>query len=295
MLPCFDLFSFEVCVSDPFCSGASSLRAVPTAAKPAATAAFFATCVSFAPALETEVFFFDFTAFLVFAVFLVFALAAARFAEDLDLVRLVAFFMFSPGSLDLLVWIISAPLAAQFSKNSEQIAKYTSEFQGRHPAQHTTPPAEGVPVSGLTNTTPTHRLDAATPTRAVRTHDRLRLSTRGITGPDSTPRGHSRRGRARHCRAGPGLRGIEALVCGVSSRPSFGTSAAHELSARCLTIRVTSVSRMRAPIRSERLQVILPADEIEAIEDFRYKARMPSLAAAVRELLRRGLASDKED
>jgi hypothetical protein len=89
-------------------------------------------------------------------------------------------------------------------------------------------------------------------------------------------------------------------VCGVSSafqRPSFGTSAAHESLARCLTIRVTSVSRMRTPIflRSERLQVILPADEIEAIEDFRYKARMPSLAAAVRELLRRGLASDKED
>lgn len=57
------------------------------------------------------------------------------------------------------------------------------------------------------------------------------------------------------------------------------------------------MSRMRTPIllRSERLQVILPADEIEAIEDFRYKARMPSLAAAVRELLRRGLALDKED
>jgi hypothetical protein len=62
-------------------------------------------------------------------------------------------------------------------------------------------------------------------------------------------------------------------------------------------MRVKSVSRMRTPIflRSERLQVILPADEIDAIKGFGYKARMPSLAAAVRELLRRGLASDKED
>ena len=36
-------------------------------------------------------------------------------------------------------------------------------------------------------------------------------------------------------------------------------------------------------------------DEIRAIEDFRYKAQIPSPAAAVRELLRRGLASDKEE
>jgi hypothetical protein len=43
--------------------------------------------------------------------------------------------------------------------------------------------------------------------------------------------------------------------------------------------------------RTERLQVILPTDEVAAIDEFRYPARMPSRAAAVRELLRRGLAS----
>jgi hypothetical protein len=45
--------------------------------------------------------------------------------------------------------------------------------------------------------------------------------------------------------------------------------------------------------RSQRLQVFLQSDELAAINDFRYRARMPSLAAAVRELLRRGLASPK--
>ena len=41
--------------------------------------------------------------------------------------------------------------------------------------------------------------------------------------------------------------------------------------------------------RTERLQVVLPGDELAAIDDFRFKTRMPSRAAAVRELLRRGL------
>jgi hypothetical protein len=43
--------------------------------------------------------------------------------------------------------------------------------------------------------------------------------------------------------------------------------------------------------RSERLQVILPVEELAAIDEFRYRVRMPTRAAAVRELLRRGLAS----
>jgi hypothetical protein len=47
--------------------------------------------------------------------------------------------------------------------------------------------------------------------------------------------------------------------------------------------------------RTERLQVILPTDEAAAIDEFRYRARMPRLAAAVRELLRRGLASVEKD
>lgn len=42
--------------------------------------------------------------------------------------------------------------------------------------------------------------------------------------------------------------------------------------------------------RTERLQIFVQTDELAAIDDFRFKARMPSRAAAVRELLRRGLA-----
>jgi hypothetical protein len=42
--------------------------------------------------------------------------------------------------------------------------------------------------------------------------------------------------------------------------------------------------------RGERLQVMLTPDELAALDDFRFKARMPSRASAVRELLRRGLA-----
>jgi hypothetical protein len=37
---------------------------------------------------------------------------------------------------------------------------------------------------------------------------------------------------------------------------------------------------------------MLSADELAAIETWRYDARMPSRAAAVRELLRRGLAAE---
>jgi len=44
--------------------------------------------------------------------------------------------------------------------------------------------------------------------------------------------------------------------------------------------------------RPERLQVMLSAEELTALENFRVDKRMPSRAAAVRELLRRGLASE---
>ena len=42
--------------------------------------------------------------------------------------------------------------------------------------------------------------------------------------------------------------------------------------------------------REERLQIMLEADEMKAVDDFRFKYRLPSRAAAVRELLKRGLA-----
>jgi hypothetical protein len=43
--------------------------------------------------------------------------------------------------------------------------------------------------------------------------------------------------------------------------------------------------------RGERLQIMLSPEELEALDDFRFKHRMPSSAAAVRDLLRMGLAS----
>ncbi|MCT7375455.1 hypothetical protein [Chelativorans salis] len=43
--------------------------------------------------------------------------------------------------------------------------------------------------------------------------------------------------------------------------------------------------------RPERLQIMLSPEELQALEDFRFENRMPSRAAAVRELLRRGLQS----
>ena len=44
--------------------------------------------------------------------------------------------------------------------------------------------------------------------------------------------------------------------------------------------------------RGERLQVMLDANELTAIDDFRFAQRMPSRAAAVRELMRRGLSAE---
>ena len=44
--------------------------------------------------------------------------------------------------------------------------------------------------------------------------------------------------------------------------------------------------------RDERLQIMLTPDELSALDDFRFKHRMPSRAAAVRELLKRGLAGE---
>ncbi|MFN3401795.1 MAG: hypothetical protein ACK4Z4_15755 [Ferrovibrio sp.] len=41
--------------------------------------------------------------------------------------------------------------------------------------------------------------------------------------------------------------------------------------------------------RAERLQIMLTQEELSALDDWRFKRQMPSRAAAVRELLRRGL------
>lgn len=42
--------------------------------------------------------------------------------------------------------------------------------------------------------------------------------------------------------------------------------------------------------RGERLQIMLTPEELDALDTWRFTRRMPSRAAAVRELLKRGLA-----
>jgi hypothetical protein len=44
--------------------------------------------------------------------------------------------------------------------------------------------------------------------------------------------------------------------------------------------------------RDIRLQIMLQPNEMEAIEEWRFSRRMPSRAAAVRELIRRGLQAE---
>jgi hypothetical protein len=43
--------------------------------------------------------------------------------------------------------------------------------------------------------------------------------------------------------------------------------------------------------RLQRLQIMLSAEELAAVDDFRFQKRMPSRAAAVRELMKRGLSA----
>jgi hypothetical protein len=47
----------------------------------------------------------------------------------------------------------------------------------------------------------------------------------------------------------------------------------------------------RGLVREERLQIMLAPEELRAVDTFRFEHRMPSRAAAVRELLRYGLAT----
>jgi hypothetical protein len=44
--------------------------------------------------------------------------------------------------------------------------------------------------------------------------------------------------------------------------------------------------------RGERLQIMLSGNELTILDDFRFRKRMPSRAAAIRELLKRGLAAE---
>jgi hypothetical protein len=44
-------------------------------------------------------------------------------------------------------------------------------------------------------------------------------------------------------------------------------------------------------VREQRLQIMLSPDELKVVDNFRFHHRMPSRAAAVRELLRHGIAA----
>ena len=44
--------------------------------------------------------------------------------------------------------------------------------------------------------------------------------------------------------------------------------------------------------RGVRLQIMLDGEELRAVDDWRFAARMPSRASAIRELLKRGLAAE---
>ncbi len=46
----------------------------------------------------------------------------------------------------------------------------------------------------------------------------------------------------------------------------------------------------RGLTRDVRLQIMLSSQELKAVDNFRFEHRMPSRAAAVRELLRHGIA-----
>ena len=48
-------------------------------------------------------------------------------------------------------------------------------------------------------------------------------------------------------------------------------------------------------LRDERLQIMLTPEELRTIDDFRFRHRMPTRAAAVRELLKMGLAAQGID
>jgi hypothetical protein len=48
---------------------------------------------------------------------------------------------------------------------------------------------------------------------------------------------------------------------------------------------------MSNELRGERLQVMLSPEELALVDDFRFKHRMPTRAAAVRELLKLGLSA----
>ena len=48
-------------------------------------------------------------------------------------------------------------------------------------------------------------------------------------------------------------------------------------------------------VREQRLQIMLTEEELKTLDDWRFARRMPTRAAAVRELLKRGLVAEGFD
>src|SRR4051794_11543316 len=67
------------------------------------------------------------------------------------------------------------------------------------------------------------------------------------------------------------------------------------LSAYCSAIRPLRSGPLSDENRDERLQIMLTEHELAALDDWRFTRRMPSRAAAVRELLRLGLSAEGID
>ena len=62
-----------------------------------------------------------------------------------------------------------------------------------------------------------------------------------------------------------------------------------------ISLFATKPMKKAKPKRLTRLQVMLSTDELTALDNFRFEKRMPSLAAAIREILRRGLTANGFD
>jgi len=54
------------------------------------------------------------------------------------------------------------------------------------------------------------------------------------------------------------------------------------------------MTEKKSPKRTEKIQIMLDDDELEAIDNWRFEHRLPSRAAAIRELIRRGLKMDSQ-
>jgi hypothetical protein len=52
---------------------------------------------------------------------------------------------------------------------------------------------------------------------------------------------------------------------------------------------------MQAPKREVRLQIMMSKDELELVDNWRFMNRLPTRAAAFRELLGRGMAVEHEE